>query len=325
MYSKSEALKQFHGISNLRGTWDLVWRYSFAAGLIYVAVHTHNLAVAITCFILISATQQALLNLQHDAWHQLCFTPKRANDIITSWFYAYALGSAFYYNQVRHRGHHAYFGTENDPDHETYSNTGRDTPLSFLLFLAKLLLAYRFVDGALMVVRSAKNKDASKSLPGMDLRSERTPSLKTELACLATAQLLILGVFYITTGSILNYVFFWLLPMYTLANFLSVFRRFMEHANATTDGLAPADRLFDYQPSVIEKFFVSPAHFELHAFHHTFPKIPHYKLYQARAHALENKVHFVYTQRGTYFAALIEHINGLRKNKNASTVVENGR
>jgi fatty acid desaturase len=77
----------------------------------------------------------------------------------------------------------------------------------------------------------------------------------------------------------------------------------------------PADRLQEFDANFVERFFFSPAHFEHHAFHHAFPKIPHYRLIAAKHYARENNVAYKTRLRSGYIATLIEHIRGLKQNK----------
>ncbi len=125
---EADVLAPFHKVLNLRGAWDLLSIYALIFGITTLAVDLNNPVLIVLAVILIGGLQNALVSLQHDAWHHLCFKPNKLNDLICSWLTGYAVGASYYFNQVRHSGHHAYFATDRDPDRVTFVNDGRETP-----------------------------------------------------------------------------------------------------------------------------------------------------------------------------------------------------
>jgi fatty acid desaturase len=301
-----ETFHAYHGVSNWRGAFDLAAHYVVAFGLMAIASHYPHPAVIVTAFVLIGGLQNGLMSLQHDAWHHLCFKPQKLNDVVCSFLTAYTLGSSYYYNQVRHRGHHAYFGTAKDPDQETFLNDGRETPSRLIAYFTYVLCGGSLVERVKLIL----TKNASE-LPGMDLRPKNMPSRSQELGCIVVAQLSMIGLCALT-GHWWNYFAFWFAPLVTVGAFLTMARQFIEHANPSAGEVEPAVRLQEFDANFVERFFFSPAHFEHHAFHHAFPKIPHYRLIAAKQFARENAVTYKTRLRKGYVAVFIEHIRSLK-------------
>ena len=304
-----EIFQAYQDVSNWRGAADLLFHYGSAFGLMALASHYPSAFTFAAAFVLIGGLQNGLMSLQHDAWHHLCFKPHKLNDSICSFLTAYTLGSSYYYNQVRHRGHHAYFGTVKDPDQETFLNEGRETPSRLIAFFAYILMGGSLIEKVKTILTKKQHE-----LPGMDLKPKNMPSSVQELVGIAIAQAVMFGLCALT-GHWWNYFVFWFAPLVTFAAFLTIARQFIEHANPGMGEVPPVDRLQEFDANFIERFFFSPAHFEHHAFHHAFPKIPHYRLIAAKRYAKETGVAYKTRVRTGYIATLIEHIRALKDNK----------
>jgi fatty acid desaturase len=305
--NQPEVFHAYQHVSNWHGTADLLFHYVAAFALMTVASHSGHPALYVVAIVLIGGLQNGLMSLQHDAWHHLCFKPKPLNDAICSFLTAYTLGSSYHYNKVRHLGHHAYFGTERDPDRETFVNDGKETPGKLIGYFTYILCGGSLVEK----VKTVLSKNPAE-LPGMDLKPKNMPSSKQELLCIVVAQLGMIALCALT-GHWWNYFVFWFLPLITVGAFLTIARQFIEHANPDSGAIDPALRLQEFDANFIERFFFSPAHFEHHAFHHAFPKIPHYRLIAAKQYARENGVTYTTRTRRGYVAAFIEHIRSLPK------------
>jgi len=305
---QADVLIPFHKVSNLRGAWDLLSVYGATFAVTLIASHLNNPIVSLLAIIIIGGLQNGLVSLQHDAWHHLCFRPNKLNDVICSWLTGYAVGASYHFNQVRHGGHHAYFGTARDPDRVTFVNDGKETPAQVIRYFVYILFGGTLIERIRLIL--AKDKSLQQTIQGMDLRPRKMPSPMRELMCVAIAQCVLMATFTLT-GHWWNYWLYWFLPLVTIAAFLTTSRQFIEHANPDSDP-EPEDRLYDFDANIVEQFFFSPAHFHHHAFHHAHPKIPHYRLINAKEIAKSNGLTYRYRLRRGYVAAFIEHMRGLQ-------------
>lgn len=308
----TDLLAPYCAVSDARGVYDLLSRYLGIFAVAWLAHTWGNWFGYLLAVIVIGTIQHALINLQHEAFHYLCFRSRRVNDFIASWFYSYAIGIPYYFNQTKHRGHHAYFGTEKDPDRETYINAGKFPGSGCVLYLTKVLLG-----GSLwgLLTRFKTRKDAK--LPGMDLYNPKAPSTRVEYLYVMLSQIPLFLIFWLI-GGWWYYFLVWLLPVVTVFMFLATLRNFIEHANPEDD-VTPEERLFDFQPTPVESFFLAPVNFQMHAFHHAFPKIPHYRIKQARQAVRDNGIAYPGREVGGYLAVLWNHIRSLdERNRNNS-------
>ncbi|HEY9712713.1 MAG TPA: fatty acid desaturase [Chroococcales cyanobacterium] len=308
-----ELLKRYQVVSSWRGLFDLA-SYWLAILAVFSVAHICNAwYVYLAAAVVISGLQHGLLNLQHEAWHYLCFKSRSLNDLIGAWIYSYPVGNPYYYNQIKHRAHHAYFGTEHDPDIETYTNAGRQTGRQCVVYFSGLLIGGHLVN-KVMAVAGGRKPD----FPGLKSRAGKMPSLLQEYAGCAIVQALLLAAFYLS-GRAWEYLVLWFVPLVTLTSALFVWRNFLEHAHPSSNP-TPEERLRDFRATSLERFFVSPIGFNSHAFHHAFPKIPHFHLAAARQAARQARVEYPGKECGTYWSLWLDHLSQLDRPDNQNQI-----
>lgn len=301
--------RRFFHVSNGRGVVDLVWAWG---GVALAATMAHQVgawwAYALA-LLAIAGFQHAMIILQHEAWHFLCFRSRRLNDFMGAWAYAYPVGMPYYHERRRHMSHHRMVGREEDPDWRVYSNDGRAPASQLALFLlGRLAGSLLFGIAGNLLFRGKARVGA-----GDEPRRPDEPSLIAEYARAASCQVALLAAFA-AGGRWWEYFVLWALPLATVTSLLVSLRGFLEHAHP--DDHAPtAERLYDFKPTVMERFFISPCHFHFHALHHAYPRIPHGKLASARRFLDERGGGYEGEWKGTYSRFLLAHVARLRSRR----------
>lgn len=256
--------------SNLRGILDLgaYWLAIFA-----VCASAHLLShpgAYLAAAIIMGGLQHGLLNLAHEAWHSLCFVSKGTNHFVGAWLYAYPLGVPYHHDRRRHLDHHRLVGTREDPDWVNYTNENRTPIFRLAGYLFRRLLGSQLFETLSSTVLKGKPRIAPVSLSG------ETPAPGRELlAVLAVQGTLLAG--FCSAGYWWEYLCLWVFPLSTFTSLFVSLRSFVEHTHAQED-VNPEQRLYDFTPGLIERFFISPCHFNFHAVHHAHPSIPHFRL-----------------------------------------------
>lgn len=297
--------REFSRVSNVRGAIDLVAYWSAIVGLFAFAHWLCHPLGYLFAVIAIAGLQHALINLQHDAWHYLCFRPRRWNDAVAAWFYAYPVGMPYHHERRRHLAHHHLVGTPEDPDWVTYSNAGRVPGAKLIRFLLGRLFGSLLLGIVSSVLLRGRPRVGATGGP------ERGPSLTAEYGAAILCQFVLLAAFW-AAGRWWEYFVLWALPIATFTSLFVSLRGFLEHAHAE-DAADKVERLFDFQPTWLERYFVAPCHFYLHALHHAFPTIPHGRLRSAKRHLLSQGYCYPGRDEGTYTAYLVGHLSRLAR------------
>ncbi|MBI3769407.1 MAG: fatty acid desaturase [Deltaproteobacteria bacterium] len=289
----------------MRGALDALATTSAIVIVIGVAHAAANPVVYLVAAALIGGLQHSLVNLSHEGWHRLCFTNRRLNDWVGAWIYSYPLGVPFHHDRERHLQHHRLVGAPSDPDWVNYSNEGRLPAGRLRLYLAGRLLGSQLVATVWSALFSRQPRIAVEAESAA--ADSAAPTAGSEMIRIVAVQALLFVTFALF-GRWWEYIALWLGPLATFASFYVAVRAFVEHA-ALRDDVAPVERLHDFAPGLVERFFLSPCHFYFHALHHAFPTVPHFRL-AALQSALDAAGH-VYPgtrQGGGYVARLREHL-----------------
>lgn len=310
MTAGARDLKFYSRLSPFRAGLDLLFHWVAIVGIFVFAHNYPSIPLYCAAMIVIAGLQHGLINLQHDAWHMLCFKKRWLNDFIGAWFYAYPVGMPYFHERFRHLDHHKYFNSNNDPDWVTYNNERRHTSLQLIQFFGARLFGSLLVETLVPILLHRK----SRISPTEKVRSG--PSMLVEYACVALVQLILLGSFTLA-GRFWEYFVLWFIPLVTIAAFFVQLRAFLEHANVIDD--APeSERLYDFNAKALERFFISPADFNYHAVHHAYPTVPHFRLKEARKFLNENQIAYTNRQVSGYISFCIEHMRQLDRKAQAA-------
>ena len=276
-------------ISNVRGLVDLALHWGSIILVLYAVYYFQSILLAMVAFPLIAGLQNSLASLAHETFHCKAFTSRKLNSIVGSFLYSYPLGVPYQSYRKRHLEHHREVGYRSDPDWDNYQGPQfGSTARIYRFFISKLFGAYLFVN-VFTLLGGEKPPILSEG------QQEETTR---EVIYLALTQLALFALFALFL-SWWMYVVLWLLPLVTLTSFLIGTRAYLEHNDPDEDSGVDV-RLFDYSPGWLQHFFISPCHFHLHAVHHAFPAVPHYRLDAMKAQLAQRDIAYPGQDRPGY-------------------------
>ena len=259
-----EEMDRFTRRSNPKAVAALLFNWSFIAAIFYgVALWTNPLTIVIG-IALLGGRHLACAALMHDCGHGMLFTNKRANDFIGQWLCAYPILSDLHRYARGHQEHHAFAGTNNDPDLPNY----RSYPITQASFRRK-------------VVRDLTGQTGWKALRATWRRGRtelgRAPWNGNALAGHVIVNGAMLGVLALA-GQPLLYLM-WPAAYLTSYMLIARLRQIAEHG-AVPDLFDPDPRANTRTTHVRwwEKLFVAPFNLNYHLEHHLHSNVPCYSL-----------------------------------------------
>lgn len=215
-------------------------------------------------FVAIGILQYHFLVLSHEAQHALIARNRTLNDVIGAGLFGYPFGQPFYSERARHMAHHRLVGDPADPDYHRYVIDDKAPwwpMIGYFVRLATYGKVWEYVSSTL------RRPDPQTSSQPSDTRSIK------ELAVVAVAQLVLLGVFSVLATP-WHYVAFWAAPLVVVSAPLSELREFCEHLTTPSS----PNILKSFRASWWQTQVLGPVGFTYHAEHHFYPAVPHYHL-----------------------------------------------
>lgn len=299
--SEEQALvSKYNDISNLRGVADLTFHWGLI-GLMFWWVHTtQSILVGLVALVVIASLQNGLASMAHEAFHFKVFKTKRLNSLAGSYLCSYPLGLPYETYRKRHLDHHRKVGQADDPDWGNYQGEQFESAAAvYRFYLGKLL-------GTYLVVNVLST-----------LSGNKPPVLETSSSADSSSDVVSLGMTQAVLFTLIAVLFdwwlyflLWALPIITVTSFLISFRAWLEH-NHSDENSEMGQRLFDYKPNALEHFMVSPCHFHLHAIHHAYPAVPHYRLKAMKREMADRGISYPCIDREGYLKAFREKVSAL--------------
>jgi fatty acid desaturase len=299
------------GAHDLLGALALAWAWGpIIAALALFGWRPGPLTFALA-FVVVGGRQHALDILAHEAWHYTVFRRRWLNNVAGAWLCAFPNLSRFTGLRKKHFEHHRKVGTRDDPD-RYYWGWRPSERVEFvkhhLFVLSGLWFVRHLLGGARKASAPAPHADPEDRPQEIDVPPCRED--RAELAGLAIWHLAALGAFAATVGWIW-YFLLWLLPVLTLRVFLGELRQFLEHRHG---------RLLVYNTHPVERFFVGPFNFHLHAYHHAYPQEPWFVL-PALGEASRRKCPDI-VDYDTYLGELADYLVGRDRHQAPSDIAE---
>jgi fatty acid desaturase len=254
-------LKQLHGPRPGAFLWSAALTWSTIAGAIVIAESLHQWLATALALIVISTRQIALGFLLHEQAHHLGFR-SRYGDLLCNLLVGYPLllVTTEGYAQV-HLSHHRYYFSDKDPDHHRKSGDEWAQPMAFRHFMLRCLLdlvglnLLRFVTG--------------KKLAGREAPFQRKWAAP---AWLRPAYFLVAAVVFTVTGTWLQFLLYWVLPLITISQALLRFGALCEHRYNL-----PGSDVEVSTPLIVvpwwQRLLLPSLNFHFHVYHHYYPGV----------------------------------------------------
>jgi fatty acid desaturase len=243
--------------------------------LIYAAETVSSIWFTIPVLFLIASRQMALAYLMHEQTHHLAFNSKYG-DLITNLIACYPLLLVTVENYAQvHLPHHRHFFEDPDPDFHRKSGDIWAQPMPrkqlIRLFMQDLFgfSVLKYFKGKKMGTMAYQRRWV---IPGW----------------VKPVYLLMFAVLFTWQGWWLEFLLYWILPLFTFFQVISRLGALCEHRYNL-----PAARLEDSTPMIIlpwwQKMLIPDLNFHYHVYHHYFPGVSFTSL---------PKVHAIYEREG---------------------------
>lgn len=319
---KIEDIKKLHTLDDsfffktILFTWITIFVFVYSSKYFVFETTSGYLFYLVFAF-LIASRMGVLLQLIHEAAHGLLVKNKKLNSLYSDIFCAMPIGITHSGYTRGHSLHHAYTGTENDPDSdkEKYKEPNFSKINVYWLLLKDLSGIT-----ALSVFFSYQNNSYQESKKVGDRKQ-----IFITLVRFGLVQLFLL--IFLFQFSIIDYLLFWLYPAIGPHMFLMRFRGIAEHGlagqlnvrvNNVREGIfytrsfGTSKKKYKYFPlTFIERFLIGSLNVYYHHEHHLYPMVPFYNL--PKLHDLiKNEVYDsnpdIYAKG--YFSAAIRNLTG---------------
>ncbi len=231
-------------IGEISGSW-LIW-------LVAVAV--------------IAGRMHALGAMMHDFAHYRFIRNKQLSDWIGDIFLAWPIGTTVAGYRRNHLAHHRYVNTDRDPDWSVKFGTRVYTfPQEWRVAVTNFL-------GYFVAVSSVR--DMRMAFPR--LQSGDAPSRSRIIG--RALFYIVFGIAIIHSGVIVQYIFYWAIPYFTLFFLFLYIRSVAEHFGETMDYSSELTGSRTVIPHFWERWFFCPHNINYHAEHHLYPSVPYYNL-----------------------------------------------
>jgi fatty acid desaturase len=244
----------------------------------------------------------ALLIIGHDGLHGRLFPNRVLQDIFCDLFHFGPIGAIRRLNNQNHLAHHAFLGSERDPDHHKYTAENKARRVDLAGYVLGVRSVVQSVRNVFFPAPAGSQKGTSKTGPRYSAR---------DLLILAGWQLALLVGLTLTIGW-WAYLVLWWLPVYTFAFLGDNLRTFAEHSQPGPDAEADGHRLITFLSNPVERMLVSPMNMNYHVVHHLWPSIPYYNLPRANCEVRELAGADPRLEwRGSYFVYLLRFFRAL--------------
>lgn len=274
-----EEIRQLTQASDLRGAWSLISDWAWIAGAFALVAWAPSVWTVGLALVVLGSRQLALAVLTHECAHYSLFATRRVHDPIGRWLCAAPIWTDVHRYRVHHHQHHAFTGTERDPDMglvTPFPTTRASLARKFardLLGLTALRRVYGLLamDLGFIAYTASTNVEPLPAVPVGERLSMATrhlgPVLLANGALFAALAL---------TGHPWLYLL-WVGAWCTTYSLFLRIRSIAEHA-CTKDSPVMVDNTRTTQATALTGFLFAPHDVNFHVEHHLVMTVPHYRL-----------------------------------------------
>lgn len=265
----------------------IILEYVFIISAIVLCSNYWHPLTYIVSVMWIGARQHALIILMHEGAHYRIVNNRKLNDFLGEVFTAFPVFITMQNYRLNHLPHHRHMNTEKDPDW-----VRKDTPdwkfpksrseLFFMLF--KIALGFNVLEMLKLI--------ASVIRPNSAKQKKSNSNRWLFAGQIVFYSLLIATLIYF--GWWLEYLLYWIIPMFTWLQLIFRIRSIAEHFGVEYDHTYTHAR--NTYPSIFDRLFLASKNVWYHLDHHLYPSVPFYhlpqlheelnelELYKTRAH-----------------------------------------
>ncbi len=261
------------------------WRTAFAMlldwAIIFAAIVVGELignwfiwAIAIA---VIAGRMHAFGVIMHEFAHYRFIKNKQLSDWVGDIFLAWPIGTTVAAYRSNHLAHHRYANTDKDPDWTVKLGTRIYT------FPQEMRVAVLNFFGYFVAVSSIR--DMRMAFP----RLQNDDSSSRLRLFVRLGYYGVLGVAIIYSGYLVLYIFYWVIPYFTLFFLILYIRSVAEHFGDTMDYSSEMSGTRTVIPHFWETWFFCPHNINFHIEHHLYPSVPYYNLPALSDALMDNK------------------------------------
>lgn len=258
---------EIRALTSILRTWIIIFISIYSVAVVNVS------GIWVLSAILNGVMMYHLNILAHDGLHYSLFKNRKINDMVTRWLLLAPQAAPLTSMRKNHLFHHKRLGYSDDLDNQYYDLKGKKTRFMFVAWFFGVFSGLYAIPLFIKLLKRNNKLDSSKS---------KKISKLLDIISIFVMHVLIAALLWYLTGEVFSYVLLWLLPMLTIMVGLNSTRSCLEHASTEVVDEGQDGRLFSFQSTALELFFLAPFNMNYHAEHHAFMSIPYYQLPKLR-------------------------------------------
>ncbi len=259
-------LSELSRLKPLRTAFAIMLDWAIIFISIYLSELTGSWIVWLIAIAVIAGRMHALGAMMHDFAHYRFIRNKKASDWIGDLFLAWPIGTTVAGYRGNHLAHHRYVNTDRDPDWAIKLGTKIYTFPQEMRIAVANFLGYFVGVSSVRDMRMVVNRAQIGSSP-----------LKSRLF-IRMGYYVVIVALVIYSGFFSQYIFYWIIPFFTLFFLFLYIRSVAEHFGETMDYSSELSGTRTVIPHFWESWFFCPHHINYHAEHHLYPSVPYYNL-----------------------------------------------